>query len=196
MQDVAARGEARGNNVAYLEHIARWHQTCCTCLACPDEVHVTAEPGLAERQAPQRKRKEKANPVDPLAPHRRLRGLRSRSLGRVRPDAEAGALTPETRQTMDVLAAAVAATMKQGLNALPPERTDRVRELIQLISNAYPATLPGEEVEYLLALLSCLHAAIADVTSHIVIPRKGERMIRSQVTTQGNGGASADGSRP
>ena len=134
--------------------------------------------------------------MDPLAPHRRLRALRSRSLGRVRPDAEAGALTPETRQTMDVLAAAVAATMEQGLNALPPERTDRVRELIQLMSNAYPATLPGEEVEYLLALLSCLHAAIADVTSHIVIPRKGERMIRSQVTTQGSGGASADGSRP
>ena len=71
-------------------------------------------------------------------------------------------MTPETRQTMDMLAAAVAATMKQGLNALPPERTDRVRELIQLMSNAYPATLPGEEVEYLLALLSCLHAAIAE----------------------------------
>ena len=133
--------------------------------------------------------------MDRLAPHRRLRGLRSRSLGRVRPDAEAGALTPETRQTMDMLAAAVAATMEQGLNALPPERTDRVRELIQLMSNAYPATLPGEEVEYLLALLSCLHAAIADVTGHIVIPRKGERMIRSEVTTQGSGGASADGSR-
>jgi hypothetical protein len=69
---------------------------------------------------------------------------------------------------LDMLAAAVAATMKQSLNALPPERTDRVRELIQLISNAYPATLPGEEVEYLLALLSCLHAAIADVTGHTV----------------------------
>jgi hypothetical protein len=94
--------------------------------------------------------------------------LRSRSLGRVRPDAEAGALTPETRQMLDMLAPAVAATMQQGLNALPPERTDRVRELIELISNAYPATLPGEEVEYLLALLSCLHAAIADVTGHIV----------------------------
>jgi hypothetical protein len=112
--------------------------------------------------------------VGRLAPHRRLRGLRPRSLGRVRPDAEAGALTPETREMLDMLAAAVAATMEQGLNALPPERTDRVRELIQLISNAYPATLPGEEVEYLLALLSCLHAAIADVTGQIVIPRKGK----------------------
>jgi hypothetical protein len=69
-------------------------------------------------------------------------------------------LTPETREMLDMLAAAVAATMKQSLNALLPERTDRVRELIHLISNAYPTTLPGEEVEYLLALLSCLHAAI------------------------------------
>ena len=104
-------------------------------------------------------------------------------------------MTPETRQMLDMLAAAVAATMKQGLNALPPERTDRVRELIELISNAYPATLPSEEVEYLLALLSCVHAAIADVTGHLLIPRKGKEM-RSQVTTQGSGGASADGSQP
>jgi hypothetical protein len=134
--------------------------------------------------------------VSRLAPHRRLRGLRPRSLDRVRPDPEAGALTPETRQMLDRLAAAVAATTKQGLSALPPERTDRVRELIELISNAYPATLPGEEMEYLLALLSCLHAAITDVTGHIVIPRKGEGTIRSQITTQGSGGASADGSQP
>ena len=122
--------------------------------------------------------------MDRLAPHRRLRGLRPRSLGRVRPDAEAGALTPETRQMLDRLAAAVAATMEQGLNALPPERTDRVRELIQLISNAYPATLPGEEVEYLLALLSCLHAAIADVTGHIVaVDRTGPSMPTSYAPT-------------
>jgi hypothetical protein len=122
--------------------------------------------------------------VDRLAPHRRLRGLRSRSLGRVRSDAEAGALTPETRQMVDMLAAAVAATLKQGLHALPPERTDRVRELIQLISNAYPATLPGEEVEYLLALSSCLHAAIADVTGQIVAAdRTGPSMRTSYAPT-------------
>jgi hypothetical protein len=75
---------------------------------------------------------------------------------------------------LDMLAPAVAATMQQGLKALPPERTDRVRELIELISNAYPATLPGEEVEYLLALLSCLHAAIADVTGPHRHPTEGE----------------------
>ena len=85
-------------------------------------------------------------------------------------------MTPETRQMLDMLAAAVAATMEQGLNALRPERTDRVRELIQLISNAYPATLPGEEVEYLLALLSCLHAAIAEVTGHIVAADRRDHM--------------------
>jgi hypothetical protein len=82
---------------------------------------------------------------------------------------------------LDRLAAAVAATMQQGLNALPPERTDRVRELIELISNAYPATLPGEEMEYLLALLSCLHAAIADVI--VAADRTGPSMPTSYALT-------------